>query len=443
VTHLIQLKACRWWSTGLVAGGLLCAATPGAFAANTTPKATQAISPQASFNASSEETSAPAFDVASASPEQVYNRAVELYRQGDRTQAAELWSRVVARAPRDVEARARFNLGNCSYSNAVESAQQDIAGALKQLDTAVTHYRDALAVAPNDQDARANLELALRLKEQLRQQQEQQQQQQEQEDQQQNQDQQSQQDQQDQQQQQQGGESSEQQQDGEQNQQDQEEQQGDQQQSQEGESSDSEQQSKGQPSESQSDSPSEEGEQPQENESPSSGQQNEQDSQESQNEQNQQPSSGSSGEPQEHEQEQQPGDQSQQESKSDEQAQQQPQDGQQGDQAEQQDARQRPSASQTGQDDASKADAGNAGDEQDPNDQDLPEGKLSSAGQDANRQAPDARNHQVEGTAEADGEMSKQEAEKLLQAVRDRDLLRRYEQLRREQARQKPVDRDW
>ena len=41
------------------------------------------------------------------------------------------------------------------------------------------------------------------------------------------------------------------------------------------------------------------------------------------------------------------------------------------------------------------------------------------------------------------GHKSQEEAEKMLQAVRDRDLKRRYEKLRKTQRYYQPVDRDW
>ena len=46
--------------------------------------------------------------------------------------------------------------------------------------------------------------------------------------------------------------------------------------------------------------------------------------------------------------------------------------------------------------------------------------------------------------AEARGmAMSKDEAAKMLQDIRDRDLLRRMQQLRKEQSQRRPVDKDW
>ena len=39
--------------------------------------------------------------------------------------------------------------------------------------------------------------------------------------------------------------------------------------------------------------------------------------------------------------------------------------------------------------------------------------------------------------------MTREEALKMLQSVRDRDMLRRMQQLRQERSRHVPVDRDW
>ena len=39
--------------------------------------------------------------------------------------------------------------------------------------------------------------------------------------------------------------------------------------------------------------------------------------------------------------------------------------------------------------------------------------------------------------------MTRQEALKLLQAVRDRDMIRRYQQRQRQRQRRVPVEKDW
>jgi tetratricopeptide (TPR) repeat protein len=91
-----------------------------------------------------------------------FNLADGLYKTGKYDEAATIF-RALGAADSPLAAAARYNLGNSLYQ------RQDYAGAVRA-------YRDALTLQPDDQDARHNLELALRaLEEQQRQQQEQQQ----------------------------------------------------------------------------------------------------------------------------------------------------------------------------------------------------------------------------------------------------------------------------
>ena len=46
-------------------------------------------------------------------------------------------------------------------------------------------------------------------------------------------------------------------------------------------------------------------------------------------------------------------------------------------------------------------------------------------------------------TKTGDGLMTREEALKMLQSVRDRDMLRRLQQQRRQRIRRVPVDKDW
>jgi Ca-activated chloride channel family protein len=88
-----------------------------------------------------------------------------LYKNGRYEEAATLFRSLGHDATAPFAPAARFNLGNSLFQ------EQDYKGAIQA-------YRDALRVAPNDEDTRRNLELALRqLKEQEEQQKRQQQQQ--------------------------------------------------------------------------------------------------------------------------------------------------------------------------------------------------------------------------------------------------------------------------
>ncbi|MBC7968249.1 MAG: hypothetical protein H7Z17_20270 [Fuerstia sp.] len=83
-----------------------------------------------------------------------------------------------------------------------------------------------------------------------------------------------------------------------------------------------------------------------------------------------------------------------------------------------------------------------APEEQEEKNQPVPAGDLKAAGQqDENKKSDDS-----EAIAEPnvkDGLMTREEALKMLQSVRDRDMLRRMQQQRRERSRHVPVDRDW
>ncbi len=120
-----------------------------------------------------------------------YNMGVAAYRTGDLERASALFdrARTLASVPA-MQARSAYNLGTTSAQQAVESKTGDPAVAEAQMEdataalrTALDRFRDALAMNPDDQDARANGELAWRwlreleqLQDQMQQQGEQQQQ---------------------------------------------------------------------------------------------------------------------------------------------------------------------------------------------------------------------------------------------------------------------------
>lgn len=94
-----------------------------------------------------------------------------------------------------------------------------------------------------------------------------------------------------------------------------------------------------------------------------------------------------------------------------------------------------------------------SGDQQQPNDETpsedqkaqnktVPEGDLKAAGQQGENNKPDGGEAMAEPIAK-DGLMTREEALKMLQSVRDRDMLRRMQQQRKERSRHVPVDRDW
>jgi Ca-activated chloride channel family protein len=100
---------------------------------------------------------------------QRYNQGVELYRQGQLAEAAEAFTAAAGAEAAELAARSRYNLGNCLYAQALAARDQQPEVATAQLEQAIGHYRGALRLREDLRDARVNLELAARLLQQLRQ----------------------------------------------------------------------------------------------------------------------------------------------------------------------------------------------------------------------------------------------------------------------------------
>ena len=136
-----------------------------------------------------------------------YNRGVAEYRAGQLDEAAKSFAEAASLGDAALAADAMFNQGNATYRSALRSleggaaaagpagaadalqpaspaaAQPDLAAATEAVSQALTHYKDAIAADPSDIDSRANAELAHTLLKQLRDMQEKQEQQRQQQDQ--------------------------------------------------------------------------------------------------------------------------------------------------------------------------------------------------------------------------------------------------------------------
>ncbi len=100
-----------------------------------------------------------------------YNLAIAHYRIGDLDAAANLFAQAAPSRNRKIAASSKYNLGNCSYQRALQSAEQQPKVAIAELQQAIAHYRGALRVTPDNADARVNVELAMKLIERLEQEQ--------------------------------------------------------------------------------------------------------------------------------------------------------------------------------------------------------------------------------------------------------------------------------
>lgn len=97
------------------------------------------------------------------SPLLAYNRGVALYRQGQVEQARQSFTTALDTEDPGLAAKAGFNLGNCHYAAAVQQSETDRTVAIDSLKTAIAHYRSALKSNPDDSDSRTNIELAQQL----------------------------------------------------------------------------------------------------------------------------------------------------------------------------------------------------------------------------------------------------------------------------------------
>jgi len=140
---------------------------------------------------------ADAMDADPTSAAAAYNRGVAEYRAGKLDDAAVAFAEAATRGDAALAADAMFNQGNATYQSALRAldagsanadpsvpaptspdgsaAQPDLKAATEAVSKALTHYKDAIAANPDDVDSRANAELAhtlLKRLEEMQQQQE-------------------------------------------------------------------------------------------------------------------------------------------------------------------------------------------------------------------------------------------------------------------------------
>ncbi len=97
-----------------------------------------------------------------------YNQAVALYRQNEFAAAAQLFAKSSGAQQPLIATSSKYNLGNCRYQLGLAQANQNPKVAIGELQQAIAHFRGALRSDPQNNDARINIELANKLIEQLR-----------------------------------------------------------------------------------------------------------------------------------------------------------------------------------------------------------------------------------------------------------------------------------
>jgi len=93
------------------------------------------------------------------SAEVAYDRGIALYRKGEFDKARESFGNALRTRDPKLEAQAKFNLGNCSYSTALGKLT-DLQGAIEELRKSINYWRDSLELNPADTEAKQNIETA-------------------------------------------------------------------------------------------------------------------------------------------------------------------------------------------------------------------------------------------------------------------------------------------
>ncbi len=308
-----------------------------------------------------------------------YNLAVAHYRNGDMAAAKTLFQQSAMADDVSIAANSRYNLGNCQYAEGLSQVESDGEAAKQQLSAAIDSFRDSLRLDRDNADARVNIELANKLLEELKEK-------------------------------------------------EQDESQQDESQQDESQQDESQQDQSQQDESQQDESQQDESQQDQSQQDQSQQDQSQQD--QSQQDQSQQDQS---------QQDQSQQDQSQQ--ASDEQ---QPSEQDSSDQnAASQDAQQQNQPLESGEENDEAMEPGEEAESDSEEVKETPAGQLSAANEAAEEDSEKPSTAAAIESNDDEGRMSREEALKMLQSVRDRDMLRRLRQQQRERSRRRPVDRDW
>ncbi len=111
------------------------------------------------------------------SPELRYNIGLSLAHEARHEEAIEDFEAVIT-SDKKLDSARHYNVGLCQYRDAVAAKEgQDIQKAVELIEAAVESNKDALRRNPTDMDAKHNLELALKIRDEFKQEQQQQEQQ--------------------------------------------------------------------------------------------------------------------------------------------------------------------------------------------------------------------------------------------------------------------------
>lgn len=94
------------------------------------------------------------------SPHIYFNKGAVYYRKGDYEKAKEAFDNAAMKS-KDLrlEAKARYNLGNCEFREAQRQQDSDLQKAVEAYQRSITHYQSALKLDPQMKDAAHNIEV--------------------------------------------------------------------------------------------------------------------------------------------------------------------------------------------------------------------------------------------------------------------------------------------
>ena len=95
------------------------------------------------------------------SPVIYFNKGGTLYQMGDYAAATDAFEEAALKTKdSQLEAKSKFNLGNCSFREAERQQDSDLNKALEALTKSIQHYQEALKLAPEFVEADENIEVA-------------------------------------------------------------------------------------------------------------------------------------------------------------------------------------------------------------------------------------------------------------------------------------------
>lgn len=94
------------------------------------------------------------------SPYIYFNRGAALYKKGDYSGATEAFEKAALKS-RDpqLEAKSKFNLGNCAFREAERQQDSDLKKALEACSKSIRHYQESLELDPGSNEAAENIEV--------------------------------------------------------------------------------------------------------------------------------------------------------------------------------------------------------------------------------------------------------------------------------------------